>query len=201
MSRRRRDASPIVSPLLRLPAELRNDIYRYVLGDRTVHVSETLEMTITPEMQVVTLTLVCRQIYADTRFLFWSTSTFVYADAEDLIRWLSDFPVDCHQAISTIKICVHVGLIWRRDDTLVLDDLCEISLAELPLAHLGGLSNFHVSVEVAEWNYEYDLMKEWNGMKLARAMDRLLEGLKAYVESSVDGVKATLDFVTFGGSR
>jgi hypothetical protein len=75
------DASLIVSPLLRLSAELRNNICRYLLGDRKVYISETWKTSITPEMRAVSL----------------------HADTRNLLRWLLNFSVDCQHAISTVK--------------------------------------------------------------------------------------------------
>ncbi len=43
--------------------------------------------------------------------------------------------------------------------------------------------------------------KDWNGKKLAAAVERLLEELRKGVESSIGGVQEPLDFVTFGGSH
>jgi hypothetical protein len=72
------------SPLLRLPAELRNQLYEYVFGDREIDVvynfyrRSTLEYNFEaytssrPDERVYNLTALlgsCRQLYAETKFL------------------------------------------------------------------------------------------------------------------------------------
>ncbi|KAF3001309.1 hypothetical protein E8E13_005142 [Curvularia kusanoi] len=60
------------SPLLRLPGELRNIIYGYVLGGHTF--GETWENKKPPQHFLASL-LVCRQIYNEARMLVFELNT------------------------------------------------------------------------------------------------------------------------------
>jgi hypothetical protein len=67
------------SPLLRLPAELRNQVYHYALGGRKFEVYRTAckQIRVFQEnLPAFALLLVCSQIYAETRLLPYSLNAF-----------------------------------------------------------------------------------------------------------------------------
>ncbi|KAI4907571.1 hypothetical protein J4E90_009600 [Alternaria incomplexa] len=72
-------AKQLNSPLLRLPAELRNLIYRYALGDRTLILStiddETLRLY-QRDIPAFALLALCKQIHSETVLLPYSLNTF-----------------------------------------------------------------------------------------------------------------------------
>ncbi|OCL10800.1 hypothetical protein AOQ84DRAFT_336894 [Glonium stellatum] len=76
------------SPLLKLPGELRNKIWNYVLGDRTLHIEHTAANDLTAEGErprdltnrglSLCCLRVCRQIYTEARHLPYSSNTFAF---------------------------------------------------------------------------------------------------------------------------
>jgi hypothetical protein len=99
------------SPLLSLPPEIRNIIFKEVLGHRAIHIHalpgiETLDH---PAGYPITenefaLTRVCRQIYADTALLPYSLNTFVFTCRVDRDRWVSRRCFAHLSASTTIEI-------------------------------------------------------------------------------------------------
>jgi len=116
------------SPLLRLPAELRNKIYEYALGGMELRISYRTRkfallsalsydpsVSLTPLHRFVGLTLVSRQLYAETKILPFDLCTM------DVTRSSFHFQIERlnatqRQAISTIRM--HYmnaisGAVWR----------------------------------------------------------------------------------------
>ena len=115
------------SPLLRLPAELRNKIYGYALGGMELRVSYRSKelgvvsamsydpsVSLTPLHRRVGLTLVSRQLYAETKILPFELCTM------DVIRSLfynhiKRLNTTQRQAISTIRthyMNARDGTVW-----------------------------------------------------------------------------------------
>ncbi|KAI4631575.1 uncharacterized protein J4E87_002280 [Alternaria ethzedia] len=103
------------SPLLRLPAELRNKIYEYALGGMELRISyRNRELGLVAAMfyntpvlftslhRLVGLTLVSRQLYAETKILPFELCTMLALrfTFNDLIERLN---ITQRQAISTIR--------------------------------------------------------------------------------------------------
>ena len=103
------------SPLLRLPAELRNKIYGYALGGMDLRISyRSRELGLVAAMfyntpvwftslhRLVGLTLVSRQLYAETKILPFELCTMLALrfTFNDLIERLN---ITQRQAISTIR--------------------------------------------------------------------------------------------------
>lgn len=85
-----------VSPFLKLPGELRNKIYDFVLDPVEVTIYFPPEITISAESKkfrgsnYLALLQLCRQIYRESRLLAWSKAQFVCFHRDDLLDWLSE---------------------------------------------------------------------------------------------------------------
>jgi hypothetical protein len=71
------------SPLLRLPAEIRNQIYEYVMCNQTIAINAR------PPRSVFSLPRTCRQIYHETELLFYSGNMFQTREDIVLKEWLA----------------------------------------------------------------------------------------------------------------
>ncbi|KAF1997456.1 hypothetical protein P154DRAFT_578877 [Amniculicola lignicola CBS 123094] len=112
------------SPLLRLPAEIRNTIYGYVLGGKTV-TKEGWEGRMTDKdtfeisgRQSLALLGVCRMIYAETAFLPFT---------------LNDFHFDYEEEISMLRASMRTFQ-WNAITTVVLFQSVSIYASIEPLA-------------------------------------------------------------------
>lgn len=84
------------SPLLRLPGEVRNLIYKYALSDRLIKsrtrydwlFNEPFAPNVIPALN---LSLACRQLYAETYTLTYSYGTFYIPDVDDREYYLEQF--------------------------------------------------------------------------------------------------------------
>lgn len=110
----------VVSPLLGLPAELRNRIYELVLGGKSIYltsnrrvcIGEIAPCVIPPgpgyksidrEHGALQLLQVCRQIYTEAQALVFSLNTFRYSNASrDLEVWQYHRP-DALLLIETVR--------------------------------------------------------------------------------------------------
>lgn len=97
------------SPLLRLPAELRNQIFQYALGCKTwtFLVRESHQQTVYVPSRLehaLALLAVCRQIYAETALLPFSLDTFSFDHYTDLQWWLKAQRPAQSDVVSTISI-------------------------------------------------------------------------------------------------
>ena len=115
------------SPLLRLPAELRNRIFGYVLGGHEVRfvwedkprhqrsnrifeiqrAGENSVMTSEEKKRFLSLTLASRQIYTETAMLPFAANTFVFVGLrhpEEAEKWLAQLFLPAQQnAIATVQ--------------------------------------------------------------------------------------------------
>ena len=106
-------ANQLRSPLLRLPAELRNLIYHYALGNCTLTFSDDYKPRLcqhdTPRLcqrdkPAFPLLAVCVQIHAEAALLPYSLNTFVIATAEVLNTFSATTPPSFIQAIKKLDI-------------------------------------------------------------------------------------------------
>ncbi|KAF2831193.1 hypothetical protein CC86DRAFT_271354, partial [Ophiobolus disseminans] len=72
------------SPLLRLPGEIRNAIYKYALCHRVINVNGDPTTS-----SLLGLTRTCRQIYNQTEILLYSQNKFQMFSRLELAPWLS----------------------------------------------------------------------------------------------------------------
>ncbi|KAL1603566.1 hypothetical protein SLS60_005154 [Paraconiothyrium brasiliense] len=120
------------SPLLRLPAEIRNCIFKYALGGDTIEVARTFDcdvphhkeskaMPMCPQCRgyfdavPFPLIQVCRMVYAETAILGYALNTFAFCDGFSGIRaMLKWVPKQLHAHIEVIS-SIRIGLmawIW-----------------------------------------------------------------------------------------
>jgi hypothetical protein len=83
--------------LLRLPAEIRNQIFAYALGGQTYELRETAPYGVVTNTTVsenaLALLVVCRQLYAETALAPFSLNFFSYTDRFILDLWLDKRPL------------------------------------------------------------------------------------------------------------
>ncbi|KAF2253363.1 hypothetical protein BU26DRAFT_399624, partial [Trematosphaeria pertusa] len=90
------------SPLLRLPAELRNKIYSYVLGGRLWELKDTLTAG-SREKNSMSLLRVCRQINAETASLPFELGTFSFESLSALMQWSQRMPPKQRDAVRSVR--------------------------------------------------------------------------------------------------
>jgi hypothetical protein len=97
------------SPLLRLPAELRNLIFRFALGGNTWSfvVREPYGQRIhncSGFQHTFALLAVCRQIYVETALLPFSLRSFSFNDPEDFDLWLKALHPAQRDGVSVVGV-------------------------------------------------------------------------------------------------
>jgi hypothetical protein len=78
------------SPLLKLPPEIRNQIFQLAIGDKKYHtLSEPSRSFLRrwEDKHAVALLRCCRQIYAETALLPWSQYTFKFSTSQQMRIW------------------------------------------------------------------------------------------------------------------
>jgi hypothetical protein len=131
------------SPLLRLPAELRNYIWSYVIGGQTIrmNLSSTKDRsglsrklldsrTWRPDTNRFSLLRVSRQIYAETGTLVDTLSTFSVVSMLGLCRWLEDmapWQLDAVQNIRSLELFEQPPF-WKLQSLLRLRGLERVKL-------------------------------------------------------------------------
>jgi hypothetical protein len=138
------------SPLLRLPAELRNHIYSYVLGGETFDIHCWRRYTpfgfttriIKKRTNFLALLAVNHQIHAETYFLPFHLNAFRFKSQDAFHSWLDKFSVDQQDAIREVHLVTWMarhmveGEGWRSK---ALDEV-------VPLERLPGLRRVEVEV-------------------------------------------------------
>ncbi|CAN9339028.1 unnamed protein product [Alternaria sp. RS040] len=105
------------SPLLRLPAELRNRVYEYALGGHEIWVTTPIPETKTKiyldrwgDVPAFTLLKVCSQIYAEAALLPYSLNTFFFNGKLSLDLFVKEFPKSATQAIRRLMLDDWAGM-------------------------------------------------------------------------------------------
>ncbi|CAI9625594.1 unnamed protein product [Alternaria burnsii] len=80
-----------MSPLLRLPGEIRNEIYRHVLNKGVFEFENDVVLRTTGYGERFTLLRVCREIYNETRLLPFSLNTFYFGSFEVFHKFIVKF--------------------------------------------------------------------------------------------------------------
>ncbi|USP77115.1 hypothetical protein yc1106_04389 [Curvularia clavata] len=144
------------SPLLRLPAELRNKIFAYALGGRTFRFKTTGNYpwyikNVTKYKHALALLQVCRQIYAETALLPFSTNTFSASRLYVLEEWAESLHSARAQSIKWIRLKLQLSsgmgfLInkihcesFKFDKPLVLPEISNRGHVVLSLTHKAGI--------------------------------------------------------------
>lgn len=89
------------SPLLRLPAEIRNHIFEMALDGHTI--KPDAPRTLNNRDNRFDLLQSCRQIYAETGILPYRLSTFSFRYLNTMKKWCDRLPPIQRQAISAIQ--------------------------------------------------------------------------------------------------
>jgi hypothetical protein len=98
------------SPLLRLPAEIRNQIWRLVVGGKVIReqVTKRRRARVLPRpcdrINIFALLRVCRQIYAETALLPFTANTFSFVDFWDIGRRTKDLRKYQYSQIRTLQL-------------------------------------------------------------------------------------------------
>jgi hypothetical protein len=102
---------PMISPLLALPAELRNIIWCHVLGGKTFDIKCSVRIpwgvsvtNTTTSPHQLALLQTCRQTYAETRFLILTLNTFQFKSEDAFKPWLAKFDTSQQAAIESVKL-------------------------------------------------------------------------------------------------
>ena len=99
------------SPLLALPAELRNIIWSQVLGGTTFDIKCSVRIpwgvsvtNTTTSPHQLALLQACRQIYAETRLLPLTLNTFQFKSEDAFKPWLAKFDITQRAAIQSVRL-------------------------------------------------------------------------------------------------
>jgi len=100
--------------LLRLPAEIRNLIFGYALGGKTFlidhYVYQGIAKNRTRFKNALALLAVCRQVFAETALLPFSSNTFSALHPQILNMWIKDLPTPFAHAITSVRL--HSCIRW-----------------------------------------------------------------------------------------
>lgn len=116
-SRKSAKESSTNSPLLRLPAEIREKIYHYALGDMRIPIGSTGKSKTT-----IGLPRTCRQIYAETGTMVYQLNVFEFgSDYVNMSNWSDHRPRSQLEAVRAIKVdhwyIIHYHVVresWRN---------------------------------------------------------------------------------------
>ncbi|KAF2815082.1 uncharacterized protein BDZ99DRAFT_515838 [Mytilinidion resinicola] len=124
-----------MSTLLALPAELRNQIYRYVFTSRD-HLTQSIkDPRATFPTHVLSLLLTCHQVHQEAALLAFSTTSFLTAShrARALLSALKASAVPPHlvRSITSLTIAAHLipSLVYPRALSLFLENIAQVAAA------------------------------------------------------------------------
>ncbi|KAF2270746.1 hypothetical protein CC78DRAFT_596414 [Lojkania enalia] len=138
------------SPLLRLPGELRNQIFEYVLDlgyELRTSNSYIKRRGMSPivhagKRNALSLLHVCRQLYDETTILPYTLNTFTFHDLYDVDLWIRK-TLPCQlETIKSVGICAS----WAWSDALNYYDLDSQLISKLP-----GLRKLKISINQFAW--------------------------------------------------
>ncbi|KAI4926058.1 uncharacterized protein J4E92_006795 [Alternaria infectoria] len=96
------------SPLLRLPAEIRHLIFGYALGGKTFHIDyneyQGIAKNMTVSKNTLALLAVCRQVFAETALLPFSSNTFSAIHPQVFNMWIEYFPSVFAEAVTSVRL-------------------------------------------------------------------------------------------------
>jgi hypothetical protein len=104
--------TPPLSPLLSLPAELRNIIYTHVLSGQTYAITSTTVIpwlttsvtNTTTSPYALALLSTNRQIHAETRLLPFALNTFQFNSEDAFAPWVAKFDKEQCKAIAWVRL-------------------------------------------------------------------------------------------------
>ncbi len=142
------------SPLLRLPPELRNKIYGYVLGGKVFQFrSEKYHELVKSSMkkkQNLALLGVCRQVYAETALLPFTLSTFSIRYVKTWHKWLADIKTARAANIKFVQCqMTQVGsVVWTPYERWSSRTLVDLVSPHLKLRELPLLKHIEITIEL-----------------------------------------------------
>ncbi|KAF1997467.1 hypothetical protein P154DRAFT_280843 [Amniculicola lignicola CBS 123094] len=115
--------SSLKSPLLRLPAEIRNAIFKYALTRNSpFRVGKATDLRLesrflggsvsNKKRDCLSLLSVCRQTYAETALLPFRANSFSFGSSHLLRGWIHAQPVAHRKAVANLELKLHY-LDWR----------------------------------------------------------------------------------------
>ncbi|KAH3908948.1 hypothetical protein HBH56_165850 [Parastagonospora nodorum] len=135
-----------MSPLLALPAELRNLIYKYALGGNHHALYETTgKLHFGPDTDnLLALLRTSRQVYSETHLIVYSHNIFAFSTTKSVHKFLNDHSTEQKAAIRTLAL-----QIFSR--TNMINERKALKASDLRyLSRLTGLRNVQI------WDYYYD---------------------------------------------
>jgi hypothetical protein len=138
------------SSFLRLPAELRNQIYAYILGGETFNIHCWRRYTpfgfATRIMRKRTLFLallaVSRQLHAETRLLPFRLNAVRFKSQDAFDSWLDKFALDQQEAIQNVRLVTWMARHMVEGQSWRSKPLKEV----LPVLRLPGLRKVEIEV-------------------------------------------------------
>ena len=143
--------------MLRLPPELRHLIFRHVIGGKTFEVRyepepdrslirkrlsfkvpkrKFIAKNITVAKNTLALLVVCRQVYAETALLPFSSNTFSASRPDKLKMWIKMFPPAVSEAITSIHLAACIKLSPPEHWVVVVSSIPKYKRLSLDLSSL-----------------------------------------------------------------
>ncbi|KAH5409424.1 hypothetical protein HBI46_173970 [Parastagonospora nodorum] len=185
-----------VSPLLQLPAELRDQIWHYVLKDHIIRplpnrlqnllrkyelaMKEKFPGFKRPSEHRFSLLLVSRQVYAETGILPYKLSTFVFLGAAWVSHWTATMSLRASKLLELIRFVrvTHVRLgrplmsIFREG----FGSLEKINVQLMPRTRSEIV--FSLDTETMEWAKAHEIELNMSTCTFEEMMNRWLAGLE-----------------------
>lgn len=106
------------SPILRLPAEIRNKVYKYVLGGRIYRFKDAIDrgravLDTKGERHILGLLLVCHQTYSEASLLPYSLNKFSFREFD-----ISFSPFLDHRTLPQFQAITRIELVTYQADRM-----------------------------------------------------------------------------------
>jgi hypothetical protein len=140
------------SPFLRLPTELRNQIYAYTLGGEVFDIYCSRSFTpfgfdtriLRKQENLLALLAVCHQLYAETRLLPFQLNAFRFKSEDAFHSWLNKFDSIQRESIQEIHLVT-----WKAKHMIEGEDAWKLKPLSvvLPVEKLPDLRRVEIEVE------------------------------------------------------
>lgn len=182
-------ASPKPSPLLRLPAELREMIYTHALGGhifcmsmRYIQKHKALARADNPPPHALALLLTNRQINSEARLLPFSANTFSGRHEGHLRSWIRALPAEQRGQIKAVKF-LRRGYIVESERGVDVSTSFWMDLPNVRWWRLEGLKRMEVEVTLLGWGW----MKEET--RAEETKERVMARLQRAIQAGNPGVR------------
>jgi hypothetical protein len=123
------------SPFLRLPAELRNRIYKFGLYEDVIDFKSRYPSLKKPNLpKALAFLCICRQVYCEVSVLYFALNTFRFdseKSLEELIGFIAQAKLDAVKYISFTDNCAALIAVLANGSTIGLPDLRLYALTSL----------------------------------------------------------------------